>query len=132
MILAVVENGAWWVTLVAGAAGMLIVLIGLGVRRPRAAVQPPEELHQAVAELGDLTRRLEELIVAADQRIEELRGLTEGGKDAKRQADTDPLARKIYKLADAGRDPAQIAQELDEHIGKVELVLALRTQTTEM
>lgn len=40
----------------------------------------------------------------------------------------DPLTRSIYELADAGHDPVSIAQVLDEQIGKVELVLALREQ----
>jgi hypothetical protein len=38
----------------------------------------------------------------------------------------DPLARSVYELADQGNDSAQIARELDEHVGKVELILALR------
>ena len=39
----------------------------------------------------------------------------------------DPLARSVYALADQGNDPQQIAKELQEHVGKVELILALRT-----
>lgn len=39
----------------------------------------------------------------------------------------DPLARSVYKLADEGVDPHQIARQLDEHVGKVELILALRS-----
>ncbi len=38
----------------------------------------------------------------------------------------DPLTRDIYALADAGKGPQTIAQELHEHVGKVELILALR------
>lgn len=38
----------------------------------------------------------------------------------------DPLTRSVYELADAGHDPVSIAQVLDEQIGKVELILALR------
>lgn len=37
-----------------------------------------------------------------------------------------PLARSVYALADQGFTPAQIAKQLDEQVGKVELVLALR------
>jgi hypothetical protein len=36
------------------------------------------------------------------------------------------LARSVYALADQGLTSAQIAKELDEQVGKVELVLALR------
>jgi len=38
----------------------------------------------------------------------------------------DPLTTTVYELADAGHDPVQIARQLDEQVGKVELILALR------
>lgn len=38
----------------------------------------------------------------------------------------DPLARQVYELADQGRSPVEIAGSLEEHVGKVELILALR------
>lgn len=38
----------------------------------------------------------------------------------------DPLARDIYALADAGHSAVEIASQLQEHAGKVELMLALR------
>jgi hypothetical protein len=38
----------------------------------------------------------------------------------------DPLARNVYQLADSGLKPLEIARRLDEHVGKVELILALR------
>lgn len=41
-------------------------------------------------------------------------------------AEIDPLAGEIYKLADSGLLPVQIAQKLSQHTGKVELLLALR------
>jgi len=39
---------------------------------------------------------------------------------------SDALARSVYAMADAGRNPNDIARELNEHVGKVELILALR------
>ena len=36
------------------------------------------------------------------------------------------LRQRVYALADAGADPGRIASELDEHQGKVELILSLR------
>lgn len=39
---------------------------------------------------------------------------------------TDPLTASIYELADRGRSPLEIARHLDEQVGKVELILALR------
>jgi hypothetical protein len=38
----------------------------------------------------------------------------------------DPLTAAVYRLADDGHDVVSIAQTLDEQIGKVELILALR------
>jgi len=38
----------------------------------------------------------------------------------------ETLADEVYRLADEGREPGEIARELDEHVGKVELILALR------
>ncbi|XAM00901.1 hypothetical protein OT109_05845 [Phycisphaeraceae bacterium D3-23] len=40
---------------------------------------------------------------------------------------TDPLMGRVYALADAGKGPQAIAQELQEQVGKVELILALRS-----
>ena len=41
-------------------------------------------------------------------------------------ADVDPVAQSVYQLADEGLEPPAIAAKLDEHVGKVELILALR------
>jgi hypothetical protein len=38
----------------------------------------------------------------------------------------DALARRIYAMSDAGLGPRDIARQLDEQVGKVELILALR------
>ena len=43
------------------------------------------------------------------------------------EPDTDPLMGRVYALADAGKGPQAIAQELQEQVGKVELILALRS-----
>jgi len=39
----------------------------------------------------------------------------------------DELSRRVYALADEGHAAPAIARQLDEHIGKVELILALRS-----
>jgi hypothetical protein len=41
----------------------------------------------------------------------------------------DPLTRQVYAMADAGRAPVLIARDLNEQVGKVELILALRRQS---
>jgi hypothetical protein len=40
----------------------------------------------------------------------------------------DPATRSVYELADQGLSSLDIARQLDEHVGKVELILALRQQ----
>ncbi len=54
----------------------------------------------------------------------------EGGRSDSRASETrapdDPLTQTIYELTDTGRSPLEIAKALDEQIGKVELILALR------
>jgi hypothetical protein len=41
-------------------------------------------------------------------------------------AEAEALAQHIFRLADAGLTPAEIAQRLGQHTGKVELIIALR------
>ena len=41
-------------------------------------------------------------------------------------APRDPLTASVYEMADAGQSALDIARELDEHTGKIELILALR------
>lgn len=102
------------------------------------------DLRQMMVELEDLTRRfsaqldaksvrLERLLEEADERIAELKRLTDapGAKPAPAQLSQpeeplDPVAIEVYRLADSGKRPLEIARQLDEHVGKVELILALR------
>lgn len=86
--------------------------------------------------------RIEKANEEADERIAQLQALrdslnnpsTMGQPNADQlvtpQADAehaDPLTRQVYALADQGKGPQDIAQHLDEHVGKIELILALRT-----
>jgi len=91
------------------------------------------------AQLDNKARRLEVLIDEADQRIAALGGASEptsapappaappprtaGGNGNRR---TDALTVAVYEQADAGLSSVEIAQQLDEQVGKVELILALR------
>jgi len=36
------------------------------------------------------------------------------------------LKQSVYELAEQGHDPGEIARQLNEHVGKIELILALR------
>lgn len=91
------------------------------------------------AQLDAKSLQLEKLIEEADRRIERLAGAA-GPQERPRGlgdpqtpppspeaiAPDDALARAIHDLADQGVAAADIASRLGEHIGKVELILALR------
>ena len=110
------------------------------------------DLEKLMAEIEDLAKRLEgrldaksqqveKLIAEMDRRIAELSRL-QGQSTAKAdrvsvaplpappltppELPNDPLSRSVYQLADAGHSPPEIARKLNEQIGKVELILALR------
>ena len=92
--------------------------------------------------LENKAERVEALIDRAERRIAELEGtLAESPQvttrrvepasmtmspDAMRYEAADPIAVDVYRLADEGRSSIEIAKELDEHTGKIELILALR------
>jgi hypothetical protein len=108
------------------------------------------DLEKLMAEIEDLTKRLgqrldakadnlERLLKQADSRIAELKRLQGETPDFSAQdtfepprlkltgdAPDDPLSRSVYELADAGQTPIEIARKLNEQVGKVELILALR------
>ena len=87
--------------------------------------------------LDNKSRRLEKLIDDADQRIAALGLRTDATATRPTAAVTPPprsnggppkdaLTQDVYELADAGRNSVEIAQRLDEQVGKIELILALR------
>lgn len=100
------------------------------------------------AQINRKTAELKTLLSEADRRIAELRqfrdrveqvegpsGLFQGqrGPAFSRTGATrgspeteDPLAKTVHSLADQGLAPEEIARRLGEHVGKVELILALR------
>ena len=101
----------------------LLALVSAGYRsRPR---RPDRKILEARIE------RIEQMLARLDPPEQALAPLipTAGAIDLK-PSDTDPastpLCQSIYALADRGHEPADIARQLDEQIGKVELVLALR------
>ncbi len=108
-----------------------------------------ETAQRLAAQLDNKAERLEQLIARADDRLAALGGRVpdpppdplpataslrpgrEGGRSGPRSsnrssAPRDPLTQTIYELTDTGRSPLEIAKALDEQIGKVELILALR------
>jgi hypothetical protein len=121
------------------------------------AVEFVTRASEIAARLDNKAERLEQLLAETDDRIMQLRHLLREASetqspqrdDAPSQPDappppkdnidatppppppehtSDPLTRSVWSLADAGRTPVEIAQELNEQVGKVELILALRSQ----
>ncbi len=89
------------------------------------------------AQLDNKSRRLEKLIDDADRRIATLGLRTAPAATAPTAAAhapprsnggpaNDALTQNVYELSDAGRSSLEIAQRLDEQVGKIELILALR------
>jgi len=95
-----------------------------------------------VAQIEERIARMEAAIREADERLARL--------DAARTAEapavtvrriepirppgstpigSDELSQRIFSLADEGRTAVDIARELAEHTGKVELILALREES---
>lgn len=115
-------------------------------------VEAEELTRRLVAHLDTKSARLEELIRQADDRIARFT-TTPGARDHARPANpasqivdpkpgplrastpgqtqrpsrlADPVSVDVYRLADEGLPPIEIAQRLSEGVGKVELILALR------
>ncbi len=113
-----------------------------------ASAELLESARGLAAKLDNKAARLEVLIQQADERISLMSqlsgtgGVAHDGPSLTRAAEPDrartpvaasaprlsldPLTRSVYELADTGFQPLQIAQELDEQVGKVELILSLR------
>jgi hypothetical protein len=79
--------------------------------------------------------RLERLIAQADDRLARLEAspMIEVKPRPDRRpgppppvSDTDPLNRRVYELADQGMPPLEIARQLSQQVGHVELILNLR------
>ncbi len=102
------------------------------------------------AQMDNKAQRLELLLQEADERIARLSEAKDAGLSAAGDSvvgregafggpdpgpfkpshdpprPLDPLTQGVYELADTGRSPLEIAQQMDEQVGKVELILALR------
>ena len=111
------------------------------------------DLEQLMVEVEQLAKRfanqldakalqMEKLLADADERISRLQQLGQpepeaAGSSAPPVADrpptaappnADPKAQQVYSMADAGLNPVDIAEALNEQIGNVELILALRQE----
>jgi len=106
---------------------------GIEGRVARAA----DIIRDASARLETKAARLEILLEHADQRIAKLERALEQREPAPVARETrapdpltptesDPLKAKVFSLADEGLTPIEIAERTDQHVGKIELILALR------
>ncbi|MCP3905899.1 MAG: hypothetical protein GY715_19925 [Planctomycetes bacterium] len=83
------------------------------LERAGGAASPPQEAPLASAPVSAAALVTEERRAPVPPRVE--------NNDVQ-----DPLTAAVYALSDDGHQPVDIARELDEQIGKVELILALR------
>jgi hypothetical protein len=114
--------------------------------RARQVTGTSTDLRQMMIELEELTRRLGEELDSKSGRLQKLlhdaeRAIAELEKHRKASprvipskrfeeeaGPQDPLMSKVYQMADGGVPSIEIAKQLHEQIGKVELILALRQQ----
>lgn len=101
-------------------------------------VEVQELTRLCAAQMENRATRLEQLIAQADNRLARLEGQNGSREHSFRiperqtqpssflRQDSDPLTSRIYQLADKGITSVEIARELDEQTGKVDLILALR------
>lgn len=126
--------------IVAGASFAWWVRARAGVMRTAAATTCSSA--RTPTRQSDKAAELRALIEAADERIAILRALAAKEAAAPRPspvsgierkpmapAPLDAFTRRVYDLADSGRSPVDIASELGEHTGKIELILALRRRS---
>jgi hypothetical protein len=109
----------------------------------KAAPTPHADTDAAMAKLLDTAQRLasqldakaerlEQLLREADERIEAMETAPAPAQLAPpepEEPEADPVTLSVYEMADAGRSPVEIAQALDEGVGKIELILALRARS---
>lgn len=97
----------------------------------RRVAEAADQIRELTAVLDTRIETLDVLVQQADDRIAQLTATdhhsgSHAPTPAVAEASTDSQKQAIYSLADAGHTPAEIAQRLGQHAGKVELILALR------
>ena len=151
-----------WLLAAAGAVALAIIvlLVWLIFRQPHAPAQRAgsiplaeqrsieRDITSLMNDLAEMARqlnrqidgrcaRLEQLLRAADERIEQLSNAEQNARrdapgpspaDGKKPDPDEPDPRhvEIYRLCDEGMGARQIAQRLDRPAGEIELIIALR------
>jgi len=112
---------------------VVVVVVRRHLRPAVAPGRPDEVAGQGNPPMADLdarlaarAERLRRLLAAADERIAELRRLSEEPHAAGVAAPlADRRRSEILRLADEGVDPVGIARQVGMHVGEVELMLNL-------
>jgi hypothetical protein len=148
------QTGAvWWASVLLVGVGLgLVIAVAWGLARDRLAradARPDPgaaagaEAERATQRLDAALDRLSHAIDARSQRLEELLGRADDGiRRLEALSDEPPalptpaaphlagpvdaVSARMYELADEGLPSVEIARTLDQHLGKVELILALR------
>jgi uncharacterized membrane-anchored protein YhcB (DUF1043 family) len=97
--------------------------------RPTAAAPVPPAMTAAAPPTGTRPRSRPQSPMDAPRSVEApavTAGHAVGVATLEAKPSLDPLALQVYALADSGRTPVGIARDLNEQVGKVELILALR------
>ena len=133
----------WWLAIGLAVVVILYVALRLMNRKANPPAQPSapqravqQQMQNLLVELSELSRQingqldaraatLQRLIKEADDRIAQLKTYPSEGLPAPVDR-TDARYAEIYRLADAGQSPMQIAQQLHRPQGEIELILALR------
>jgi hypothetical protein len=124
---------------------------GMSLAQQRATERQMESLlvdlsemaRQISSQLDTRAAKLETLLREADEKIDQLRSAQQGrpSKSAPVEDDRppmrlvppepaaiDPRHADVYRLADQGQSPSQIADRLNRPSGEIELILALRAR----
>lgn len=112
----------------AGSADRLEELIALADERMSEMADERTQSRERFFDPGDrFSLRETGSTIQVESAVEEVVVVeNNGGTPQAGAARLDPLTRTVYELADEGKTAVQIARQLDEHLGKVELILALR------
>ena len=101
-------------------------------RRPDAASRAKKQATTPSTSATDEATAVATETAAPQQASEALASARKAVESLAPEIDTlvaprDPLTATVYEMADAGQTAVDIARALDEHTGKVELILALRS-----
>lgn len=93
---------------------------------PETARRSPPESRPSAVPVAAIPNEPDAITREIERRPDDPIETTNGRVTPSADEGLDLLTRSVYELADAGHESVSIARTLDEQIGKVELILALR------